>query len=215
MNIKSYIPALRFHWLTKIYDVIIGRFMPERRFKQALIDRAKLHGYEEVLDFGIGTATLSLMLKKAFPELDVTGIDVDKKVLYIAQKKTTRTGIRLKYYKGGALPFQDRHFDCVVSSLVMHHLTDSQKQVAFREILRIIRPGGRLVIADWGVPANRLQRLLFYLVQWLDGFETTAANLQGLIPGMIAEAGFKEIKRHERFLTVFGTLEILSARKTS
>lgn len=215
MNITSYIPALRFHWLTKIYDVIIGKFMPERRFKQALIDRAKLHGHEKVLDFGIGTATLSLMLKKALPGLDVTGVDVDKKVLYIAKKKTTQTGIRLKYYKGGALPFQDRHFDCVVSSLVIHHLTDSQKQVAFREILRVLQPGGGLVIADWGIPANRLQRLLFFLVQWLDGFETTTANLQGLVPDMIAAAGFRDVMRHERFQTVFGTLEILSAKRIS
>ncbi|MBK8965219.1 MAG: methyltransferase domain-containing protein [Lewinellaceae bacterium] len=215
MSTTKFIPALRFHWLTKIYDVVVGWFMPERRFKQALIDRAKLHGYEKVLDFGIGTATLSLMLKKAFPELDVTGIDVDKKVLYIAKKKTTKTGIRLKYYKGGALPFEDQYFDRAVSSLVIHHLTDSQKQVAFREMLRVLRPGGSLVIADWGRPTNGLQRLLFYLVQWLDGFETTAANVQGLVPGMMAVAGFKEVQRHERFQTVFGTLEILSARKTS
>ena len=215
MKAATYIPTLRFHWLTKMYDVVIGCFMPERRFKRAVINHARLCGYEDVLDFGVGTATLSLMLKKALPGLQVTGIDIDENVLNIAKSKIEETGIHLIHYRGGTLPFEDKNFDCVVSSLAVHHLTDSQKQAAFREMSRVLRPGGGLVIADWAQPANRLQRLLFYPVQWLDGFETTAANLQGLIPGMIAVAGFKEIKRHERFLTVFGTLEILSARKTS
>jgi ubiquinone/menaquinone biosynthesis C-methylase UbiE len=215
MKTVTYIPALRFHWLTKVYDVIVAWLMPERRFKRALINRARLCGYEAVLDFGVGTATLSKMLKKALPGLQVTGIDVDENVLDIAKSKIEGNDIHLKYYRGGTLPFEDKSFDCVVSSLVIHHLADSQKQAAFREMFRVLRPGGGVVIADWSQPANRLQRLLFYLVQWLDGFETTMANVQGLIPGMIAVAGFKEVRRHERFLTVFGTLEIFSARKTS
>lgn len=187
--------------------------MPERRFKQALISRAGLCGEEKILDFGTGTATLSLMLKKALPELQITAIDVDENVLRIAKSKIGDTAIQLVHYGGERLPFEDNTFGCVVSSLVIHHLTDTQKQVAFREILRVIQPGGRLVIADWGVPANRLQRLLFFLVQWLDGFETTTANLQGLVPDMIAATGFRDVMRHERFQTVFGTLEILSAKK--
>lgn len=213
MSGTTYIPALRFHWLTKMYDAVVGLFMPERRFKQALINRAGLCGDEKILDFGTGTATLSLMLKKALPGLQITAIDVDEKVLRIAKSKIGDTVIQLVHYGGERLPFGDNTFDCVVSSLVLHHLTDTQKQTAFREILRVIQPGGRLVIADWGLPANRLQRLLFYLVQWLDGFETTTANLQGLVPNMIAAAGFSDVMRHERFQTVFGTLEILSAQK--
>ena len=215
MSIATYIPALRFHWLTKLYDVVIGCFMPERRFKQAVINCARLCGYEDVLDFGVGTATLSMMLKKALPGLQVTGIDKDENVLHIAKTKIEGTGIQLVHYEGEILPFEDKSFDCVVSSLVVHHLTDSQKQAAFREIFRVLRPGGGLVIADWGLPANRLQRLLFYPVQWLDGFETTMANIQGMVPGMMARTGYKAVRRHEQFQTIFGTLEILSARKIS
>ncbi|MEZ4940667.1 MAG: class I SAM-dependent methyltransferase [Saprospiraceae bacterium] len=215
MSTQSYIPALRFHWLTKAYDALIGWVMPEHRFKQALIDRARLCGEEEVLDFGVGTATLSLMLKKALPNLNVTGIDVDENILRIARTKIAGRNIQLALYEGNELPFEDQSFDCVVSSLVIHHLTDDQKQAAFREILRVLRPGGSLVIADWSTPTNRLQRLLFYLVQWLDGFETTTANVKGLVPGMITVAGFKKVQGHERFLTIFGTLEILSAQKAT
>ncbi len=178
-----------------------------------MISRAGLCGDEKILDFGTGTATLSLMLKKALPGLQITAIDVDEKVLRIAKSKIGDTAIQLVHYGGERLPFENNTFDCVVSSLVMHHLTDTQKKSAFHEILRVIQPGGRLVIADWGLPANRSQRLLFYLVQLLDGFETTTANLQGLVPNMITAAGFRDVMRHERFQTVFGTLEILSAQK--
>ncbi len=213
MNNSKFIPALRFHWLTGAYNAVVGQFMPERRFKNALISRAQLTGHEDILDFGVGTATLSLMLKKVLPSLNITGIDIDEKMLNIAKSKTIGSNLHLLLYDGDKLPFGDENFDRVVSSLVIHHLTDTQRLAAFREMLRVLRPGGSLVVADWGQPASVVQRFLFYLIQWLDGFETTTANVKGIVPEMATTAGFNNVLIHERFQTVFGTLEIYTGEK--
>ncbi|MFB3063081.1 MAG: class I SAM-dependent methyltransferase, partial [Gammaproteobacteria bacterium] len=42
------------------------------------------------------------------------------------------------------LPFRDRHFDCVLSSLFFHHLLPDAKQLTFREVHRVLKPGGQL-----------------------------------------------------------------------
>ncbi|MBX2943186.1 MAG: hypothetical protein KF860_12650 [Cyclobacteriaceae bacterium] len=64
MNTESYIPALKFDWLTKLYDPVVGALMPEKQFKSALIEQASLEPGSRVLDFGCGSLTLSLRLLK-------------------------------------------------------------------------------------------------------------------------------------------------------
>ncbi len=80
MNDHAFIPALCYKWLTPFYDKLLGVTFPEGRIKQALINNIDLRGSEKILDHGTRTATLPLMLKRKFPDLDITGIDVDEDV---------------------------------------------------------------------------------------------------------------------------------------
>jgi ubiquinone/menaquinone biosynthesis C-methylase UbiE len=211
----THVPALRFNWLTGFYDRLIAATMPERAFKMALVQQAGIRPGDQVLDFGTGTATLSILLAEQHPDADVKGVDVDEKVLSIARRKVEESSaaVRLVRYDGNKLPFESRTFDRAVSSLVFHHLTRSQRQQALRELNRVLVPGGEVHIADWGKPANGLQRLLFYLVQLLDGFETTADSVRGILPEMLYEAGFDNVEETGKYQTVFGTLRMWRAVK--
>jgi ubiquinone/menaquinone biosynthesis C-methylase UbiE len=215
MSDTTYIPALRFNWLTKIYDPLIQWTMPERLFKQDLIIEAGIETEFHVLDFGCGTATLSMMTKSKYPSAFVTGVDVDAEVLAIAQHKLRDFPypIRLDQYDGMKLPYPDETFDRVISSLVFHHLTPIQKAKAFQEIKRVLKFDGELYIADWGKAENSLMRGLFYGVQLLDGFKTTRDNVSGLMPSYLLEAGFLSAKVLKKYRTVFGTLELFRAKK--
>lgn len=214
-NIPNYLPALRFGWLTGLYDKLIAATMPEKAFKAALVRQAGIRPGDRVLDFGAGTATLSILVKETHPGSLVTGVDVDEKVLGIARRKVLESGIdfQLVRYDGKTLPFGRGSFERVVSSLVFHHLTRSQRQLALSELNRVIVPGGEFHIADWGKPANSLQRLLFYLVQLLDGFETTADSVRGNLPELLYEAGFDNVEETGCFKTVFGTLRLWRCTK--
>ena len=211
----DHVPALRFDWLTGFYDRLVAATMPEKAFKTALVRQAGIRSGDRVLDFGTGTATLSILLAEQQPDADVTGVDVDEKVLTIARRKVaeSRAAVRLVRYDGNKLPFESRSFDRAVSSLVLHHLTRSQRQQALRELNRVLTVGGEIHIADWGKPANGLQRLLFYLVQLLDGFETTADSVRGILPEMLYEAGFDNVEEAGKYKTVFGTLRMWRAVK--
>ena len=102
--------------------------------------------------------------------------------------------------------------DGFVSSLFFHHLNRGQKADSAKEVFRILRPGGQFHIADWG-PSDRLMRLLFYPVQLLDGFETTADNANGLLPEIFETAGFHSVRTLSEIRTVCGTVALYSAVK--
>lgn len=77
------------------------------------------------------------------------------------------------------MPFASATFDLAVSSLFFHHLSSGTKQQVMNEIRRVIRPKGRLVIADWGKPRDIFARAGFGLVRLLDGFDSTRDSVLG------------------------------------
>jgi ubiquinone/menaquinone biosynthesis C-methylase UbiE len=213
---ENFVPALGHRWLTGIYDLVIRVALPERRFKTTLVAQATIQKNHRVLDFGVGTATLSLMAKRTAPESEIVGIDVDEQILGIAKAKIRSAGlnIHIDRYLGAMLPYPDGHFDRVISSLVFHHLTDEQKESAFREIRRVLKGGGELHLADWGKAKDRWNRILFCLVvQTVDGYRTTSANVRGMLPVLIKNAGFSDVRETKQFNTAGGTLSLYRATK--
>ncbi|HNP94825.1 MAG TPA: methyltransferase domain-containing protein [Cyclobacteriaceae bacterium] len=216
MSRKSdFIPALKYDWLTKFYDPILQLTMPERKFKAALIDKMRIeHGYR-VLDFGCGSMTLSLMAVDMYPEAEYYGVDVDEKILEIASEKMSKAKkpVFIQSYDGTKLPYPDNYFDRVMSSLVFHHLTLANKYLALNEISRVLKPGGEFHIADFGKPAGLLQRLGFYSVQLLDGFETTNDSVTNILPKAMIQSDFLEVEEKAVFKTLVGTVRLFKGSK--
>ncbi|MBE2199496.1 MAG: class I SAM-dependent methyltransferase [Anaerolinea sp.] len=209
---ERYIPALRFRWLTPLYDPVLRWGMREAGFKRSLVEQMALRPGMRVLDLGCGTGTLAIMLEQLQPEVEVTGIDGDLEVLAIAQEKAARAGVSIQWDSGMAydLPYADGSFDRVVSSLVIHHLTMPDKQRTFREVLRVLRPGGEFHILDFGKPHNLYTRLAAAVIRH---FEETAVQLDGRLPEMLIHSGFTELGEVSHFTTVFGPLTSLKAIK--
>ena len=211
---NNYIPALKYDWLTKVYDPVLQFTMPERKFKSALIRQMEIKPNDRILDFGCGSLTLSIMAANANPQAAFFGVDVDERILGIAKGKLKATGlaIQVQQYDGKTLPYPDSYFDKVMSSLVFHHLSLPQKHFALNEILRVLKPRGEFHIADFGRPANTFQRLGFYCVQLLDGFKTTNDNVQNLLSQAIEET-FSEVEETTHFKTLVGTVRLIKGKK--
>ena len=212
---ETYIPALRFNWLTRFYDPVIALTTREKTFKKRLIKQADIQKGHEVIDIGSGTGTLALWTKRDHPEAQVTGLDGDPQILAIARRKSRKHDLGINFEQGLSydIPFSDNRFDRGLSSLFFHHLTLENKEKTLREIFRILKPGGELHIADWGKPGNVLMSILFYQIQLLDGFTTTAGNKKGVIPELLKSAGFENVSVVEEISTMFGTMTLYSAVK--
>ncbi len=207
-----YIPALSFRWLTPLYDPLLKWVMREETFKRRLIQQANIQPNMRVLDLGCGTGTLTIMLRRAHPEANVTGLDGDDDVLAIARSKSAQSGANIQWDKGLAtnLPYPDNSFDRVVSSLVIHHLVSEDKVRAFQEVRRVLRPDGEFHLVDFGAPRNFYERIAAVFDKRL---EEARDNAEGRLPGMIQSAGLRQIEETFHITTVFGALSMLRAVK--
>jgi len=204
----EYIPALNKNWLTPVYDPLTRLFMREQTFKQRLVKLVNLHPDDHVLDLGCGTGTLTIMLQISQPLAVITGLDGDARILEIAQKKAKQAGVnRISWEEGFAfeLPYPDSTFDQVISSLMTHHLTLENKRRTFSEVRRVLKPGGRFFIADFGAPHDNFMRMISTLTIKL---EHAVENLKGELPLLLAEAGFSHVVEEDHFRSFFGPLSI-------
>lgn len=208
-----YIPALGFGWLTGLYDPVVRWTTREATFKADLLRQAQLRPGDEVLDVGCGTGTLAIAAAHAQPGAHVAGLDGDEKILAIARRKARQAKAEIEFHcaLSQAMPFPDSRFSVVLSSLFFHHLASEAKRATLKEIFRILRPGGRLHIADWGAPQNFLMRFAFQSIRMLDGYTTTADNVAGRLPELFAHAGFVKVAHTRDYPTVFGTMALYSA----
>ena len=212
---QPYIPALKYHALTGFYDAVVQLTTREVMFKTELVNFAAPQAGEHVLDVGCGTGTLTYLLAERERKLRIKGLDADPVQLERANSKVAAIGSQISFQQGYAqqLPDKTRTFDIVVSSLFFHHLTTHQKRKALAEILRVLKPGGRLHIADWGKPSSGIQRLMFFIVQLLDGFDTTRDSVEGNLPNLMKEAGFADVENSRFVPTFLGTVRLFQAKK--
>ncbi len=115
-----------------------------------IVENVNLAG-KDVLDFGVGIGGPACLLVEKHGAARVTGIDIKDTVLKKAAQTVLRRGqqdrVFLKRVEPGPLPFDDESFDVVFSNGTIIHIHD--KGALFREIYRILRPGGCIAMNDW------------------------------------------------------------------
>lgn len=189
--------------------------MPEIKFRQKLVDELDPKSEEKILEFGFGTGANLLVAVGKNSSSNFTGLDIDPKVREIARSKLERhnVNIPLELYDGGSFPFESNYFDKVYSCLVFHQLDAETKSHCFNEIYRVLKPGGEVIIGDWGKAKSRLMRVMFYVVQLLDGFKTTTDNVNGLLPEYLRNAKFFDVKETGFINTRIGTFSYYKGKK--
>ena len=142
------------HW-ARGYDalVFVLTLGKERAFRKHLLDLAGVGGGESVLDVGCGTGTLAVEAKRrAGPGGQAAGIDPAPEMVARARRKAAKAGTDVRFETGSVehLPFTDRSMDVVLSSLMLHHVTDDGRAQGMAEIARVLKPGGRFLAVDIG-----------------------------------------------------------------
>ena len=187
----------------------------EKVFRENLLGQAEISAGDRILDLGCGTGTFTVMVKNRYPTARVTGLDGDPDILVLARRKTkaARVDVVLDEGMSFSMPYSTNEFDTVFSSLFFHHLKSEDKLRTMKEVYRVLKPGGKFHICDWGRPSNLFSKMMFLLVRLLDGFEVTRDNIEGRLPSYIESAGFVGLRELGHVKTNLGTLDFMSARK--
>lgn len=151
------------HW-ARGYDhfVRIVTLGGEGRLRRRMVEAAGLAPGERVLDVGCGTGSTGLAAaRRVGAEGEVTGIDPSPEMIGRAIEKTAAAGLTLEFHTAGAeaIPLPDASVDVAISSFAFHHLTPEIQRAGLAEILRTLRPGGRLAIFDFDGGGPLLHRL--------------------------------------------------------
>ncbi|MBE9180668.1 methyltransferase domain-containing protein [Oculatella sp. LEGE 06141] len=178
------------------YDPITQYALPpnEAWIRQSLID--KLRGQpQRILDLGCGTGSTTLLLKQAFPNAEVVGVDLSPYMLVVADEKARQAGCTIQFQQANAeqTPFADASFDLVTASLLFHETPPDVSRAILRECFRLLKVGGEVAILD-GSQATLRQ------TTWLtEIFEEPYINAYaaGSVDDWMERAGFGKVQTHD------------------
>jgi ubiquinone/menaquinone biosynthesis C-methylase UbiE len=145
-----------------IWILTLGR---ERRFREQLLRPARLQRGESVLDVGCGTGTLAIIAKHGVGTGAVHGVDASPEMITRARHKAQRARVDVGFHvaSADALPFPDDHFDIALSTVMLHHLPRAVRVAAVREMRRVLKPSGRVLLVDFaGARGGKGPRLHFH-----------------------------------------------------
>jgi ubiquinone/menaquinone biosynthesis C-methylase UbiE len=198
------------HWASEydFFTSLLGLGM-NRPNSRMIVEMAGIMPGDKILDIGCGTGNLTFTARKAVGASGVAyGIDASPEMIDVAQKKAKRLGSDTVFDLGliEKMPYPDEAFDVAISRLVIHHLPDDLKRQGLAEISRVLKPGGRVFLADFNPPANPI---LAHVTMAMVGHGMMQTNMLAL-PGMLAQAGFVEVASGP---TRSAFLAFVSARK--
>jgi demethylmenaquinone methyltransferase/2-methoxy-6-polyprenyl-1,4-benzoquinol methylase len=152
--------------IARRYDLLndLQSFGLHRLWKRRVVSLADVKAGDRALDLCCGTGDIAFALANRGAE--VTGLDFSEKMLEVAQFRLQNLKFKTQNFKlmqGDAqqLPFPDNSFDAVTMGYGLRNL--GSWEAGLREMIRVAKPGGRIVVLDFGKPANALWRSLYFL----------------------------------------------------
>jgi demethylmenaquinone methyltransferase/2-methoxy-6-polyprenyl-1,4-benzoquinol methylase len=150
-----------------------------------------------VLDLACGTCDLAIELRRRRPDARLVGVDLSRAMLARGRSKIGAAGFTLVNAPAEALPFADLTFDGAMIGFGIRNVPDFR--AGLREMRRVLRPGGRIVVLEFSTPPSRslwrLYNWYFYNVLprvggWLTGREHAYRYLTDTVTGFPGAADF-------------------------
>ncbi len=148
------------------YDLIndLQSLGMHRWWKRRMIGEAGVRSGERALDVCCGTGDVAFSLAAA--GVEVTGLDFSEAMLGVARRRGDGSGVRFVQGDALSMPFESGAFDLVTVAYGVRNM--ASVELGLKEMMRVLKPGGRLVILEFGKPDNATWRWLYFqYLRWL------------------------------------------------
>ena len=208
-----------FHSVATKYDIMNDLMSGgiHRLWKRFTIDCSGVRSGQKILDLAGGTGDLTAKFSRIIGEKgQVVLVDINNSMLNVGRDKLRDMGIigNVNYVQANAeeLPFPDNHFDCITISFGLRNVTDKDK--ALRSMLRVLKPGGRLLVLEFSKPIFQrlskvydtysfhfLPKMGKFIANDADSYRYLAESIrmhpdQDTLKSMMEEAGFEQVNYH-------------------
>jgi demethylmenaquinone methyltransferase / 2-methoxy-6-polyprenyl-1,4-benzoquinol methylase len=204
-----------FSSISKRYDLLntLMSFGQDKRWRKSFFELARIPPCGTLLDVGAGTGEIALEAKRTHPDLKVTALDLTQDMMKVGRSKDH--GQDILWIQGDALrlPFADESFDVVTSGYLIRNVPDVTR--SFREQMRVVRKGGRVVCLETCPPKNHFLKPLIGLyfkiaIPLLGGLVSGQWNAYRYLPASIQ--AFKTPQEISRIMEDSGLTGIVSRR---
>ena len=196
--------------LNHLMSLGVDRWWRKRALKE-VVDGS----VQQILDVACGTGDSTIAIAQAAGSGSrVTGVDISEGMMALVMEKAAHEGvhdrIRLKVADGENLPFEDGSFHRVTCAFGIRNFEHKAK--GLQEFLRVLKPGGKAVILELGVPENRFVRRCYdlyflHLLPWIGGRVSGNREAYRYLPAsvhafpgpsafsaMMEKAGFRSVR---------------------
>lgn len=192
-------------WFASIYETIT---LPLRRIRHLVARLAGIAPGMQVIDVATGTGGQARAFGAAGAK--VLGIDLSSRMLAIARRKTHRMDIQFLEADATAVPAEDATFDAACVSFALHEMPATVRERVVTEMVRVTRPGGKIIVVDYGLPRSRWWRAIVERFVRLYERDHYAEFVRSDVNELLGRAGVSVLKDQR---AVLGAARILIGQR--
>ena len=208
---------VRFRAMKCLYDGFFVVMVRDASWQEPLLAAVAPQANTRILNFGPGSAEIARNLAIRFPDTKIVGADPNPKAVEKARRIITQSKIAnltiIEAPRRGRLPFDAGSFDKVVLVLMLHDRMPDEKLETAKEMLRLLRHGGKLHVADYDKPAVRGERGILTFAEYISGPAAAQPHITGDWTDFLAKGGFVGIRRQSSHSVGIGRISVVKARK--
>ncbi len=204
---KEYYSLIKkvFGILAPFYDFVT---LPFSSVRDKVVNFSKTRNGSKILDVATGTGKQAFAFAKNGYE--VIGIDLSEAMLKVAHRKNKYGNVKFEVADATDLPFEDNRFDVCCVSFGLHDMPLIIREKALKEMVRVTKPKGMVVIVDYGLPENKFGKFLIYHFVNLYEGKYYSAFIKSDLEALLRKTGI-EIK--EELPVLLGAGKILKGIK--
>lgn len=214
---RWFFEQVRFRAAKLLYDAFFIVMMRDASWQAPLLAAVAPEANSRILNFGLGSVSTAKILATRFPEAKIIGADPNPKAVEKARRIIARDNIAnltvIEVPHRGRLPFNAGSFDKAVLMLALYDHPPDEKLGIAKEMLRLLRRGGTLHVADFDRPATRGEMGILSLTDYISGRAAAEPHMNGSWTTFLANAGFVGIRRQSSHSIGIARIAIVKARK--